>query len=263
MTTTTEWSLEFDQFYNNISSDQAPGLEEHEKSVFLTRAQNDIVVAAFSSVAKASMSGFDMSEIRQSDFFPLITTVKDIPFNFSKSDYLAAGFPEGVANGKAIYMKLPDDILVLINEEVLLDSGALQVVPLSYTEYHRLSSRPYKYPPKGQVWRLDIGSGDTVATGSGEDSVRERLVQLVSPKLDQTAKDQYYYLRYIRKPKPIILPDEIDGDTAELSIDGYEYPLDPVCELPEHLHNMIVQRAVLLAKIAWNDSVSLQQSANQ
>jgi hypothetical protein len=36
--TTTEFSNEFDILYNSITSNMAPGLDEYEKSVFLTRA---------------------------------------------------------------------------------------------------------------------------------------------------------------------------------------------------------------------------------
>ena len=37
-----EFSNEFDVLYNNIMSNQAPGLDEYEKSVFLTKAQDYI-----------------------------------------------------------------------------------------------------------------------------------------------------------------------------------------------------------------------------
>jgi hypothetical protein len=36
--TTSEFSNQFDVLYNNITSNQAPGLDEYEKSVFLTKA---------------------------------------------------------------------------------------------------------------------------------------------------------------------------------------------------------------------------------
>ena len=36
--TTPEFSNEFDVLYNNIMSNAAPGLNEYEKSVFLTKA---------------------------------------------------------------------------------------------------------------------------------------------------------------------------------------------------------------------------------
>lgn len=38
-----EFSNEFDVLYNNIMSNAAPGLNEYEKSVFLTKGQEEIV----------------------------------------------------------------------------------------------------------------------------------------------------------------------------------------------------------------------------
>ena len=38
----TEFSNQFDVLYNNVMSNAAPGLNEYEKSVFLTKAQNEI-----------------------------------------------------------------------------------------------------------------------------------------------------------------------------------------------------------------------------
>lgn len=36
-------SLEFDILYNNITSNQAPGLNVYEKSLFLTKAQDELI----------------------------------------------------------------------------------------------------------------------------------------------------------------------------------------------------------------------------
>ena len=41
--TNEEFSNEFDVLYNSITSNQAPGLDEYEKSVFLTKAQSQLV----------------------------------------------------------------------------------------------------------------------------------------------------------------------------------------------------------------------------
>ena len=43
--TNSEFSNEFDVLYQNIASNQAPGLDAYEKSVFLTMAQEQIVLA--------------------------------------------------------------------------------------------------------------------------------------------------------------------------------------------------------------------------
>ena len=45
-----EFSNEWDLYWNNISSNQAPGLNEYEKSVFLTRAQLELIQAYFSPI---------------------------------------------------------------------------------------------------------------------------------------------------------------------------------------------------------------------
>ena len=42
--TSQDFSFEFDILYNNISSNQAPGLTEYEKSVFLTQAQEAVIL---------------------------------------------------------------------------------------------------------------------------------------------------------------------------------------------------------------------------
>jgi hypothetical protein len=46
-----ELSVEFDLLYNNISSNQAPGLTEYEKSVFLTEAQEAVILELYKGTA--------------------------------------------------------------------------------------------------------------------------------------------------------------------------------------------------------------------
>ena len=41
--TAQEFDYQFDVLYNNITSNQAPGLDAYEKSVFLTKAQDEII----------------------------------------------------------------------------------------------------------------------------------------------------------------------------------------------------------------------------
>ena len=55
--TCEEFSNEFDILYNNVMSNQAPGLDEYEKSVFLTRAQDDIVKRYFTPKGNKDFEG--------------------------------------------------------------------------------------------------------------------------------------------------------------------------------------------------------------
>ena len=72
--TNTEFSNEFDVLYNSITSNQAPGLDEYEKSVFLTKAQSEILREYFNPRIDAANGGFDGSQKRQYDFSFLIKT---------------------------------------------------------------------------------------------------------------------------------------------------------------------------------------------
>lgn len=44
---TEEFEREFDILYNNIMSNAAPSIDAYEKSVFLTKAQEDLVLAIY------------------------------------------------------------------------------------------------------------------------------------------------------------------------------------------------------------------------
>jgi hypothetical protein len=89
----TEFSNQFDVLYNNIMSNAAPGLNEYEKSVFLTQAQRDIVIGiyngrevpglSFESVEESRRYLSELvneSNLRNIDFKDLITLPEDLWF---------------------------------------------------------------------------------------------------------------------------------------------------------------------------------------
>ena len=57
--TLPEISREFDILYNNIMSNQAPGLDEYEKSVLLTKSQDEILKNYFNPSSNTLKEGFD------------------------------------------------------------------------------------------------------------------------------------------------------------------------------------------------------------
>ena len=79
--TLDEFSELFDVQYNNITSNQAPGLNEYEKSVFLTKAQDEIIKNYFTANSKGNniQQGFDDSAKRQADFSVLMKTASCDP----------------------------------------------------------------------------------------------------------------------------------------------------------------------------------------
>ena len=227
-----ELSYKFDIYYNSITSNQAPGLSEYEKSVFLTKAQDEILKNYFNPKGNKYQEGFDGSEKRQIDFS--VITVK-----WAAPSITNSGLFDERENG--VYnVTIPDNIMMIINERIEATRGGkdinLVVVPISYDEYDRLMSKPYKRPLKNQAWRVITHD---------DNHNKADLILGPSDELSQ------YIIRYIRQPKPIIV-----GDTDELTINGYTYGNSSSsetqgCELDPILHEEILQRAVELAKAAW------------
>lgn len=231
--TNQEFSDQFDVLYNNITSNKAPGLDEYEKSVFLTKAQDDIIKTYFDSKLNKSMEGYDGSEKRQIDFSMIMRTKSYSSFTTPLLD--------NKSNTKRV--SLDKDIMMLVNEFVDVTrtnhtpaSLRLTIVPLPYTEYSRLQSKPYKRPLQYQAWRL-IDNVD----GSNK-------AELIVGPNDTINK---YTIRYIKKPKAIILSD-LDGVTLDGKTKAQE------CELDTILHVEILQRAVELAKAAYTGGLQEQ-----
>lgn len=235
--TSQEFSDQFDVLYNNIMSNSAPGLNEYEKSVFLTKAQNEIILNHFNPNGNKYKEGFDDSPKRQIDFSELISNS-----SVSTSTTTGAFDPRG-----KIFI-LPIEVLIILNEKYKTITDTVtkyyNVFPISFTEYDRLMSKPYKEPLKYQVWRL-IKDGAT----SGIPNVE------IIPHTQTITSDEYS-LRYIRRPKPIIL-DNLQG----LTIDGVGIISE--CELNPIVHNEILSRAVELAKVAYLGDLKSTVELNQ
>lgn len=145
----SEFSNQFDVLYNNITSNQAAGLNEYEKSIFLTKGQDEVIKNYFNPKGNKYQEGFDDSAKRQVDFSMLMGTCN--PSTVENDFHIHHG-----SNVQSFVM--PSDILLYINEFVEVtrngETKRLTVVPLAYNEYSRLMSKPYVRPLKNQAWRL-------------------------------------------------------------------------------------------------------------
>lgn len=84
-----EFSNQFDVLYNSITSNQAPGLDEYEKSVFLTKAQNEVLLSYFDPRKNKVQEGYDGSQRRQIDFSNITkvhTECKEFKVVFQRND---------------------------------------------------------------------------------------------------------------------------------------------------------------------------------
>lgn len=296
-----EISSLFDTLYNNINNNQAPGLNEWEKSVFLTKAQDEILKNYFNPKSNKNQEGFDDVPKRQIDFSSI---TEKAAYDKVKKAGVYDGDPQDIdplesdtIDPRAFVFPFPEDVYFIINETLVFneysDAGALkepnplktlQVMPLKNSEYTRLMSRPYKAPLKNQAWRLIDHKPTEWILGGNSDTLPMRAEIILTPsdaKLlannikamgDTEPRDQYtiegkYIIRYIRVPYPIILEDFDAAGYEDLEIRGRNKPKDIAndiaCELDPAIHEEIVQRAVELAKIAWQGDLQASLTAGQ
>lgn len=223
-----EFSNEFDILYNQVMSNAAPPLNEYEKSIFLTKAQEQILRNYFSPKTNAQQEGVNDSQKRELDFYKLVT--------FEECELV-----DGVKyDDRSVLFKMPNNIFAILNEKAKTQDGRLkEVKQIHYTDYNKMMNKPFKYPLKNQAWRLGLSGDYNLAEiiGGPEDEIKE------------------YTIRYIRNPKPIILEDL---DVYDVQINGQDKYSE--CELEESIHREIIEMAVYFAKVSYIGQSNNQQS---
>lgn len=223
--TTEEFSNEFDTLLNSYSNVEVFGktpntveVDEYEKSVFLTNAQEEIVIDLYNGKNPFRDSFEKTEEIRRylSDLIRTYTT------STKEEGYT------GLSN-KSVFFKLPEDLWFITYEAVNLkddelgcmDGEGISVIPVTQDEYHRIKKNPFRGPNERRAVRLDLS---------------EKVVEIVSKYNIDT-----YLVRYLARPRPIIL-SKLPND---LSINGVSDKTE--CELNPVIHRAILERAVKLA----------------
>jgi len=149
--TTQEFSDQFDVLYNNVNSDKAPGLDEYEKSVVLTKAAKQLVREYFDAVTDFTKEGFDGSIKRQYDFSSLVKTAE----LYNMSHHIGNEITQETLHTKGIPYILPIDFYLPVNELITDSAGrTYSVKPLTYDEYQVKLTKPFAYPNKREAWRV-------------------------------------------------------------------------------------------------------------
>lgn len=208
--TTQEFSNEFDVLYNNIMSNQAPGLDEYEKSIFLTKAQEELVRDYFNSRNVKNAQGFDDNQKRQYDFSTLLSsiTLPDFIDTYRALSVLDSVIYNTIFDSRAKIYIAPSDLFLVINESIE-DSAKRRysVLPISYDEYNRLMLKPYGFPLKRQAWRI-ISNRTSSLVGWGGKQV-DSATFLFKSKYFKTIEIHII----IDNVNNVTEPDVIEGDT--------------------------------------------------
>ena len=192
---------------------------EYEKSVFLTKAEEELVINCYNG-KNVYGDSFESTEEMRRYLDSLVET----------STYTMEDSVEGIGvSDKSVFFRLPNNLAFITLEQVTYNDETLgcyngaraNVYPVTHDEYATVKDNPFRGPTKYKVLRLDYG---------------DNIVELI-PKYTISN----YLIKYLSKPCPIILEDLPDA----VSINGESKATE--CKLNSILHNTILERAVVLA----------------
>lgn len=219
-----EFSNEFDALLNSYSAtlpfgESASALEfdEYEKSVFLTKAQEELII------------NFYNGKNQFGDSFEKTEEIRRYLGNLTKTFKTSTKVENTGLSEDSVFFRLPDDLWFITYEEVNLKDDRLGclsgkevlVIPVTQDEYYKVRKNPFKRPNERKVIRLDLEGN---------------VVELIS-----AYNVESYVVRYLSKPKPIIVSNLPD----DLSINEISDKTE--CELNSVTHRTILERAVRLA----------------
>ena len=198
---------------DNFGEQNNLAFDEYEKSIFLTKAQEQIVLELY-------------QELEQSE------EVRKYLSNLIKTDnYAPVGEQDETLinnNFKSYKVEISNDILFMIYEQCTLsdennciNNKIVSVVPTIHDDLDKVLKNPFKSPNSRKVIRLDF----------------DNKIELISKY-----NISNYKVRYLKKPNPIILvtlEDNLSINNGDTKVSNGE--TNPI------LHERIVQRAVQLA----------------
>lgn len=240
--TNQEFRNEFDISYNAIASMSAPGIDDYELSLYLTKAQLEIIKNHYDPLSNRKQKGFEATEKRRRDLNQL---VKD----YKTTNTITNSF--NIDSNSKFYI-VPKDLFLIVNEKAKVisedcyNNKIIKVAPISYDEYNIQISNPFEKPDNKNAWRLDLSNINN-----------NKVVEIISPY--NVLGSLEYQIRYIKYPKPIIITNLNTAFPSDnLTIDGiFE---ETSCELNTEICREILDRAVLLA-LADYKSQNLQIKA--
>lgn len=228
--TVKEFNDEFDIQYNAVVGASNAALDLYEKSVYLTRAQLEIIKNFYDETSNPKVRGFEATEKRRMDLKELITTW-ETSMRSTSNDRIS---------DDSVMIHMPSKYMFIIHEQITANVKGCKkhvpVVPVTHDEYNTQINNPFKKPTPNRAWRMDYQSIHN-----------QPVVEVIYP----FDKNFTYKARYIRYPKPIILVDlEDEFPNQDLSIDGETGVSE--CQLSIELHPQILNRAIELAQTDYN-----------
>ena len=228
----------------------APGyFNNQEKSVFLSRAQENILKQRYQPRGNKYGDGFEQTEKRRVDLSELTQNVLLLAATTGTGTTGAReSFDETLNLPNGTFWKMPTDFMWSTHEAADITLGAtntkytctgtpyiienVKIKPKTHDEYNADVSNPFAKPYYKLVWRMDYQKETYTGAISGTNQTRHELIT------DGTYAVSKYRVRYVRRPDDIIPVTTGDTTAGISSVD---------CRLDPSIHREIVAEAVRMA----------------
>jgi hypothetical protein len=215
--TTEEFSNEFDvlvdsyrrfKAYDEQAVYDSLEFDEYEKSLFLTKAQEEIVLELYKGYNGISESFEATEENRR--YLQSLVVKKELEADKDVAQEL---------NTYYLKYSIPEDLWFIVSESFIENSKAKLVTPVLQDNLYKSLENPFRRPNNKRALRMDL---------------ENKIVIL------NTSSGGEYSITYVKKLNPIILVTLND-----ITIDGKNSIQN--CKLNDSLHKRILERAVALA----------------
>ena len=237
--------------YDALYSQSAPGFEDPEATILLTKAQWYYILQRLNPKSNRNMEGFEETEIRIQGLSALVKDSQDaVPPIIELPDNQQTG----TLPGEKLWA-LPVDFMIAIYEGCTTNIpqcgttntfNRIMTIPISHDEYNLNYYNPYKRPytdgTEGIIWRLEHGR--KLVNGT------ERKIHGLITDTDLKNNNDFvvteYYLRYIKTPSDIVVNLNAPGSQVN-------------CELDSLTHQGICDIAVKLLSAAVREQIPINQ----
>ena len=219
--TLQELNNEFDIHYNSIAGQSAPNLDAYEKSIFLTKAQLEIIKNYYDPKSNRKQEGFEASEKRRED-------LKELIKNYSN----ASGFDNvSKIHLSSRFFNIPEDVFLIVNEQVKINSSdcfnntTIEVKPVTHDEFNRQIKNPFQTPDSSLAWRLDYSSLNN-----------NKVVDIVSPyNVTGSLEYKLSYLKYLHNGQYFLMSSHVLSEVLQSPDRSDDKDASPELPLPDVL----------------------------
>ena len=221
-----EFSVEFDILLNQrFSTTGIDYLDEYEKSILLTKAQEALVEEYYKI--------FEINEKARRALTPIVRTGAvsyDSSFNTT--------YDSLKIDSTSKLFKIGSDVRYILSEQIIDSSSNKHAVkPITHDDYESIRDNPFRQSTSSTSWdralRLDL----SYSAGT------EQIIEIIYPITLAS-----YKFRYLKYPTPIILEDVFpDEKFDEYYYDIRELSTATTSELDISVHQEILNKAVDLA----------------